>query len=94
MFVSPVLGYIGHQCRTVYKILSKADGQWYRLTRTPSDYAPFDGFITHTRLAYPGLSSGDPRRVVANGANHLNITYVSGGVTATADAMKAMGMKP
>jgi pimeloyl-ACP methyl ester carboxylesterase len=94
MFVSPLLAYIGHQCRTVYKILTKADGQWYRLTRTPSDYAAFDGFITHTRLAYPGLSAGDPRRVTANGANHLNITYVSGGVTATANAMKAIGMQP
>lgn len=94
MFVNPVLGYIGHNCRTAYKILAKADGQWYRLTRTPSDHAPFDGFITHTRLAYPGLSTGDPRLRIANGANHLNITYTTGGTAATAAAMLAMGMHP
>jgi len=80
LFVSPLLAYIGHKCRTAYKILSKADGQWYRLTRTPNDNAPFDGFITHTRLAYPGLVAGDPRRRIANGANHLNITYATPGV--------------
>lgn len=94
MFVNPFLGYIGHNCRTAYKILSKADGQWYRLTRTPSDHAPFDGFITHTRLAYPGLPSGDPRRRIAVGANHLNITYSTVGVTTTADAMRQIGMSP
>jgi len=94
MFVNPLLGYIGHNCRTAYKILSKADGQWYRLTRTPSDHAPFDAFITHTRLAYPGLSGSDSRLRIANGANHLNITYTTIGTSATAAAMLAMGMHP
>jgi pimeloyl-ACP methyl ester carboxylesterase len=93
VFVNPLLGYIGHNCRTAYKLLDKASGSWYRITRTPSDHSPFDGVVTHARMEYPGIAVGDNRRVVANGANHLNITYSGIGTSRTATAMINMGMR-